>query len=188
MPLFRSFLLAALVTAALPAAIAQATQVIPLDTRGLVRSSNDIVIGEVIATRSYWNPEGTRILTDVSVRVSETLRGAEGTITLTQLGGEVDGAIYDVPGSPAFRRGEQALLFLWRDTRGRAQVNGMAQGKFDITRDAASGARTVQRPLPGLGFRDPRSLSALRAGERAPAVPLADMVTEVKRLITEGGR
>jgi hypothetical protein len=188
MPQLRSLLLAALVLAALPAALAHATQVVPLDTRGLVRSSHDIVIGDVVATRSFWNPERTRILTEVTVRVAETLKGAEGTVTLTQLGGEVDGAVYDVPGSPVFRRGEQALLFLWRDSRGRAQVNGLAQGKFDITRDANSGTRTVQRALPGLGFRDARSLAALRAGERAPAVPLSDMVTEVKRLVAEAGR
>ncbi len=189
MPPLRSPIFVALAALLLlPAAHALATQVVPLDTRGLVRSSHDIVIGDVLATRSYWNAERSRILTDVTVRVSESLKGAGGEVTLTQVGGEVDGAVYEVHGSPVFRRGERALLFLWRDSRGRAQVNGLGQGKFDITRDPASGALTVQRPLPGLRFRDARSLGALRAGERAPAVPLADLVAEVRRVLAEDGR
>jgi len=188
MPSLRPLLAAALLIPSLLPAPAAATQVVPLDTRGLVRSSSDIVIGEVIGKRSYWNAGRTRIFTDVIVRVGESLKGAGDTVTLTQLGGEVDGATLDVPGSPSFRRGEQALLFLWRDGRGRPQVNGLAQGKFEIARDPATGSRMVERRLPGLAFRDARTLRPLAAGERPAAVPLADLVGEVRRLLAEDGR
>jgi hypothetical protein len=160
-----------------------------MDTRALVQRSSDIVVGEVAATRSYWNEGHTRILTDVTVRVSESLKGASvPELVLTQAGGEADGYRYHVEGSAAFRPGEEALLFVWRDARGRPQINGLAQGKFDITRDG-SGRRTIQRALPELRVGDVRTLRALRAGETVPSVALDDMVAEVRRVLAgEGGR
>ena len=46
------------------------------------------------------------------------------------------------------------MLFVWRDTKGHAQVNGMAQGKFDIERDTATGTLMVQRNVPGFAVTD----------------------------------
>ncbi len=166
-----------------------ATQVVHFDTPGLVRGSSDIVIGRVEGTRSYWNDRHTKILTEVSVRVSESLKGVPpGELRLVQLGGEVDGMRYHVPGSPLFAPGEEALLFVWRDAAGRAQVNALAQGKFDIRRDPATGARLVQRPLPGLAIAEARTLRAAPAGRAAPGVPLEDLLSEIRRALAEDGR
>jgi len=177
----------AALAALLLAAVSAATTVIRMDTRALVLRSNDIVIGTVQGTRSYWDAGHTRILTDVTVQVRESLKGvAAGPVVLTQLGGELDGMRYHIEGSPHFARGEEALLFLWRDPQGRAQVNGLAQGKFDIGVDA-KGARTVQRSGPGLGFKDVRTLDALPEG--APArVGLDELKREIARIMKEGGR
>lgn len=183
-------MLLVLLVTGLAASPAGATQMRHLDTRALVRGSSDIVVGTVDAVRSYWNAEHTRILTDVTVRVGESLKGAPGaTLTLTQVGGEVDGMRYDIEGSPRFTAGEEALLFVWRDARGRAQVNGLAQGKFDIRRDPATGAAHVQRSLPGFGVRDVRTLSLVPAGEEAPgSLRLEDIRREIQRALTEAGR
>src|SRR5262245_31561662 len=87
-----------------------ATTLQHVDTRDLTLGSSDIVIGFVESSRSYWNEKHTRILTDVTVRVERALKGAVGQrLTLTQLGGVVDGARYSIPGCPAFRDGEEAL-------------------------------------------------------------------------------
>jgi hypothetical protein len=168
---------------------AHATQVRHLDTRALAIESSDIVVGRIAATRSYWNDTHTKILTDVSVEIAESVKGAgPGTLVLTQLGGEVDGVRYTIPGCPAFRAGEEALLFVWRDPRGRAQVNGLAQGKFEITRDPATGARSVQRAMPGLAVRDARTLKLVPATETAPRIPLDELLNEVRRSLEEAGR
>jgi hypothetical protein len=184
------FAVLALLLAGLVAPPAGATQMRHLDTRGLVRGSNDIVIGTVESTRSYWDPAHTHILTDVTVRVSESLKGAAATtLTLTQIGGEVDGLRYDIEGSPRFSAGEEALLFVWRDARGRAQVNALAQGKFDIRRDPATGVARVQRSLPGFGVRDVRTLALVPAGETAPgSLLLDDIRREIQRALAEAGR
>lgn len=185
----RFTLLLAVLVPCLAAGPAAATRVIHLDTKSLVHESSDIVIGQVEGTRAHWNERHTKIVTDVDVRVTQTLKGSPATrVTLTQLGGDIDGMRYEVPGSPVFTSGEEALLFLWRDTRGRAQVNGLAQGKFDIRRDPATGERLVQRALPGLAINDTRNLGPVRAGAAAPRVTLNAMVGEIQRALAEGGR
>lgn len=172
-------------TLALPAF---ATEVTHVDLRELTLGSSDIVIGRVEGARSRWNEAHTKIVTDVTVRVSERLKGAgSDRLTLVQLGGVVGNMRYTVPGSPAFTPGEESLLFVWRDSGGRAQVNALAQGKFDIQVDAA-GRRTVQRRIAGVGAQDVRSLRLVRPGVEAPALPLDEMVREIRRTIEEGGR
>jgi hypothetical protein len=168
---------------------AHSTTVYHLDTPALVRGSTGIVIGTVQGTQSHWNESRTAIVTDVTVSVSDVLKGdATSTVTLTQPGGEVDGMRYEIPGSPAFRANEEVLLFLWEDSHGRAQVNGLAQGKFELRTDPASGERVLSRQLPGLAFRDVRSLARVSAGEAASPVPLRLMLREIHRTLEEDGR
>lgn len=171
---------------ALLAMPARATSLRHLDVRDLTLESNDIVIGVVESSRSYWNEAKTRILTDVDLRVTRSLKGASGHLTLTQLGGEVDGARYTVPGCPAFQAGEEALFFVWRDAGGRAQVNGLAQGKFDIRRDPVTDVRTVQRVTPGFAVRDLRALRAARPGEQPADLRLDDLIAEIQRVLADG--
>ena len=181
----RLLVLAALL--AFSASPAPATTVVPMDTRALVTRSHDIVIGEVTAVRSRWNDDRTRIVTDVTLRVSESLRGSAGTeLVLTQIGGELDGMRYTVEGGPRFSPGEETLVFTWRDAQGRPQVSGLSQGKFDIRRDAATGARTLTRALPGLTSRDPILMRA--SGEGRRKLGLDEMVREIRRVLAEGGR
>ena len=152
------------------ASVAGASQVVHLDTRGLTHESSDIVIGKVGEQRAHWNAAHTMIVTDVTILVDQALKGGvAGTLTLTQVGGEVEGMRYDVEGSPRFTTGEDVLIFVWRDAQGRPQVDGLGQGKFEIRRDPATGERSVQRSLPGLGVGDARSLRAQPTGGRGNA-------------------
>ncbi|MGH7740423.1 MAG: hypothetical protein ACRENS_00210 [Candidatus Eiseniibacteriota bacterium] len=171
------------------AAVAGASQVIHLDTRGLTRESSDIVIGRVGDQHAHWNSAHTMIVTDVTIVVDQSLKGGPGTsLTLTQVGGEVDGMRYSVEGSPRFTSGEEVLVFAWRDALGRPQVDGLAQGKFEIRRDAATGARTVQRSPAGLEVGDARSLRVQPAGGGVTRVPLDDLVREIRAAMAEAGR
>ena len=167
---------------------ANATQMEHLDTRALTLGSADIVIGQVESVQPRWNASHSKILTDVTVRVSRALKGgATDRILLTELGGEIGAMRYTVPGCPVFAPGEEALLFVWRDARGQAQVNGLAQGKFDIRRDPATGQATVQRSVPGLAVGNPRLLRLVPQGRSAPRIALDDMVREIQQVLAEGG-
>ena len=68
---------------------AHATQLVHLDTPALTRGSSDIVIGRVEAVTPRWNANRTKILTDVSFRVSSSLKGERERMVLTQPGGTV---------------------------------------------------------------------------------------------------
>jgi hypothetical protein len=183
------FALAIALAALIAPSIANATQVMHLDTRGLTRESSDIVIGTVGEQQAHWNDAHTMIVTEVTIHVSQSLKGvATPDLQLTQIGGEVDGMRYSVPGSPSFRTGEEVLIFAWRDRTGRPQVDGLSQGKFEIQRDPASGARVVQRAAPGLGIRDAKSLEAVPTGRRAPRLKLDTLVREIQGALQEDGR
>lgn len=174
--------------AGLSAPPARATQVVHLDTRALTLGSSDIVIGQVEAVTPRWNAARTKILTEVTLRVSRTLKGERERIVLTQLGGTLGDVRTTVPGCPSFAVGEEALLFVWRDARGRAQVNGLAQGKFDIRRDPATGERVVQRSAPGMAVREVRRLGLVRPDEPPTPLRLDDLVREIERTLAEQDR
>jgi len=168
----------------------QATTVRHLDTRALARGSHEIVIGQVERVASRWEAGRTRIVTDVTIRVTRPLKGVPvERLTLTQLGGEVDGVRVTVHASPVFTPGEEALVFVWRDPRGRAQVNGLAPGKFEIRTDARTGRRYVRRSAPGFAVRDARTLARAGRGERPLEIGLETLVREIERALgEEGGR
>ncbi|MEQ1831712.1 MAG: hypothetical protein ABL977_01570 [Candidatus Eisenbacteria bacterium] len=187
MSLLRRLLCPAVLLVAMLAVPAHATRLLLLDTPTLAQRSQDIVVGRVLSTRSYWDDRHTRIFTEVVVSVDETLKGstdANGTLTLTQLGGRVDGARYDVPGSPRFVNGEEALLFVYRGPTGRAQVNGMAQGKFDIITDAESGEKLVQRTLPGLAVKDLHTMALAPGDAPARRFRLSELRAEIQSALT----
>ncbi len=169
--------------------LSHATTMRHLATRDLVVESSEVVIAEVEGTRSYWNAARTRILTDVTLHVTRAIKGAPGErLTLTQMGGEVDGVRVTVHGSPVFHAGEEALVFVWRDRQGRAQVNGLAQGKFAIRRDPATGERVLER-APGFAPRDAKTLSATTEGRPGSPLSLAALVREIERVMAkEAGR
>jgi hypothetical protein len=189
MPTPRFLILAGVLALALSATPASPSQVLHQTLRDLTLGSSDVVIGRVEEMSTRWNESHTKIVTDVTVSVSESLKGTPGErLVLTQLGGDLDGFRYAVPGSPLFRPGEEALLFVWRDAKGRAQVNGLAQGKFDIRTDAATGARSVQRAVEGLQVRDVRALAQVRPGEAVPVFGLDELKREIRTILAEGGR
>jgi hypothetical protein len=176
---------AALALALTIAGEATATTLVRQDVAGLVRGSSDIVVGRVGAMTSRWDEYHQHIVTDVTFNVSESLRGERRKLTLTQLGGEVDGIRVTIAASPTFQTGEEALLFVWRDAKGRAQVNGLGQGKFDVRRDPRTSERLLSRPLPGLEIGELRSLRPLRQGEAQPRVTLDQMMSEIRRVIVD---
>lgn len=166
----------------------EATTLRQFDTRALTVNSDAVIIGQVTAVRSEWTADHRRIVTRVTVRVSETLKGGPtGLLEVVQLGGELDGVKVTVAGCPAYRTGEEALFFLSGRTSTRMQVTGLAQGKFDLRRDPATGRLSVQRTTPGFRTNDARSLRAAPADEAA-ALSLDDLLDEVRKYVGEERR
>jgi hypothetical protein len=119
------------------------------------RTSQAVVRGVVERTRSRW--AGSRIVTEVTVRVTGTWKGQpDDRLILLVPGGTVGDLAQTVDAAPTFEDGEEVVVFAGR--RGRTwRVNGLALGKYRVEGGVATpgtgGARFERR--------------ALAAGERA---------------------
>jgi hypothetical protein len=121
-----------------------------LTARDLVSESEIVVVGQVSSIRSEWSEDRSYIFTQVTIAVEEYLKGdrSDQSITLRQLGGEIDdiGEIYSH--TARFQAEEEVLVFLRRDQRGTLQIAGGEQGKFKITRNIQTGQRMVEGNVP----------------------------------------
>jgi hypothetical protein len=102
----------------------------------LARGADAIVVGSIAESHSKW--VGGRIVSDVTVHVRDSVKGgASNAIVVRVAGGSIDGVGMRVVGMPAFRRGDQSVLFLKRapfaaDSSYRPW--GGPQAKLDIER------------------------------------------------------
>ncbi len=133
-----------------------------------------------------------RIVTDVTVRIDESLYGTTGsgpvragdTLVVTRLGGVLDGVGLRVEGEPGFVRGSEQLVFL-SEMHGVLRPTGMSQGVFPIERDAA-GHELAMPNGAGLALVAPGG-PALTPASPALAAPRAVdvLLDEVRALISE---
>jgi len=173
----------------LPAAFAAAATVIELGERELVARAQAIVIGEVIGASSRYR--GDYIVTDFTVRLERTaLKGdlAGGQImTLTELGGEVDGLGMQVSGVPQYRIGERVAVFADARSDGSYRTLGLWQGKFRIAGAEVVGELEAQSEELGSELTGDASVMLASDGAaRFPArMALEDFVRRVETLVLE---
>lgn len=133
------------------ASAAQATTAVALNNQALTSTADVIAIGRVVDSRSVW--EGRILVTQVTVRIEETLKGGAGETIVVTLPGGID-ANRRIPvamtyaGAPTLQPGERTFLFLDRDDENadRLTVVGFSQGKFSIAVEP-SGTEIVERDL-----------------------------------------
>jgi hypothetical protein len=139
-----------------------------ISTEALTDEAESVVLGEVERVESRWDGRG-RIVTDVWIRVDETLKNGVGpSVVLTHPGGTVGDVGMRVSDTPSFQPGERVLCFVHgADASGARRLVGDAQGKYRIGADGwarksefavGPGAERVDWALP---------LDALRAKVRA---------------------
>lgn len=129
------------------AGAAAATQVEYRSPRDLGREATLVVEGTVASSRSYWNASGTKILTETTISVSATHKGApRSSVRVVQLGGVVGNVRQTVAGALSWRPGEEVVLFLEAMPGGGQRVSGFSQGKFRVERDPDTGRAFIQSP------------------------------------------
>ena len=154
----------------------------------LSRTSTAIVLGKTQQSRSFWNDDRSQILTEITLRVEQTLKG--GTVTETVItvpGGRVGNAMYEVSDMPVFAEGEEVLVFLWDHPSGIRLVTGGTQGKLEIMDDPITGEKRLQN-LPRT--RDEAQLlgksgSVLTAEEPARGTPLDDVLLQIRSYVND---
>ncbi len=162
---------------------ARATSMLYQDLSALTQSSDAVVHGTVKKTESRWSGDHQRIVTEVSIDVSEFIKGRGAkTVVVLQPGGEVGGIGQKISGLASFAEGEEVVLFLERQGAQKYRVAGMAQGKYRVERSSdktaafavpeSTGDAMVIDPQtrePVQVDRQPMDLAALKAKVRVAA-------------------
>jgi len=161
---------------------------IPLTLDRMSVDARAVVVGECVSATSRLvdpaaGPRGG-IVTDIVVRVDETVAGTSGgTFTITQPGGEVDGVGLFVTEVPAFVRGGRYVVFLGAN----GQVVGGTQGalRLDGNNIAASGESlsSVKRRVRA-ETGTPMSLAEVIAETIVPRVAAAASEADIAPLAT----
>lgn len=163
---------------------AGATSLLYRDVPGLTRDADLIVRGKVLRQESRWTGDKRRIVTDVEVEVTETLKGNERPrILIRQPGGVVGDIGQKVSAVATFSRGEEVIVFLERRPDDSFVVSGMAQGKYRIER-SSDGRSVFALPDPAAGdarIVDPMTRQEVHAERRTYA--LDELRSEIRRSI-----
>lgn len=177
--------IAALVGTAMPLS---ATTLIRAGLEDLTAANRTVVVGEVLETHSYWNADGTFILTDVRIAPMEFLKGERrrGELTVTLLGGSVGDLTTLIVGGAELVPGRPYVLFLNRESlpgvKGVLTVRDHSQGVFDIV-NTADGLRAVSQARTAL-LPDSRGVSEPPGG--AKGLQLKVMMDSIRSLAGVG--
>lgn len=187
MRLSRSLGSAAVFSMAMVVAVsASATTLIRQGLEDLVANDRTIVIGEVVDTHSYWNAEGTFILTDVRVAVQELLKGESQIpeLTLTIMGGSVGDLTTLIVGGAELVPGRAYLLFLDQldlpGAKGVRTVRYHSQGVFEIE-NTDDGPRAISQASRMDLVPDKRGLREAPGGR--DGIPLRQVKQTIRGLI-----
>ncbi|MGA9524220.1 MAG: hypothetical protein WBV82_22390 [Myxococcaceae bacterium] len=164
---------------------AQATTLVHRDVPALTRDADTIVVGRVVKSESRWTADRRRIVTDVTVEVGESLKGAPGkTVVIRQPGGRVGDIGQRVDGVASFKQGEEVVVFLEQRPDRSFMLSGMSQGKFRVERSwDGKDVLAVPEPTGGARTVDPVTGKELEV-ERKP-MPLLDLEDEVRRTLAQ---
>ena len=139
--------LALLLAIALPAS---ASVMIALDLPTLVRRASHVLVVRVESQHARWDARG-RIVTDVSLRVEESMKGAAQPgelLVLERFGGAIGELGMRIEGEPLFEDGTCVLLFAVPSVANPAHLRplGMAQGVMPIRAHAAANGDDLVLP------------------------------------------
>lgn len=169
---------------------ARASTVRGLSLEELTHKADLIVVGVAEESQSRRHIDGKLIVTDVSLRVEQVLKGkakVHDTVVVTLLGGTLDGIGLSVPGEASLPQGKQALVFLQHAPRSHdLRIVGMAQGALPMQ---AQGGTLMVLPPDGTGGLVERGSDG--ALHPAPAAllqpePAVSMLDRVRKLVAAG--
>jgi len=181
----------ALATAMLAAAPAAASITTALPLTELVGRADLVFVAVVVRQQARWD-ERRRIVTDVTLRVEECVKGSAAPgdeLVLRRLGGVIGDLGMRVEGEPSFADGQRAVLFAQQSPVGpHLRAVGMSQGVMPVEDDGAG--RAVVLP-GGAGLSLVRRLpdgQIVRApGAIMRATPLEDLLGRVRRVVEQAG-
>jgi hypothetical protein len=156
----------------------------PLSLADLTRKAEVVVQARVLSQQSGRDEAGV-IFTQIELRVIEVWKGQveSDPLIVVHGGGRVGRLETVVSGQVRYETGEEVVAFLVRNTRGQAVTLGLAQGKFNVTRESSATDPTVHNLFHG-------TLPAKSGGtiEAASAHGARLTLAELKRRVKGGAQ
>ncbi len=182
--LFTAFLVSGLV---LMAAFtpAGATTMRRMDLPEVVTRANRVVHAVAVEERVYWDHGHGRIFTDTTFEVLEDIKGlGSPRVTVTMLGGNLDGWDMRIEGTPIFRQGEEVILFTSPRPGGSNNLVGFSQGLMRIVEDPETGHKLARSFMPtGVSYIDKVGGQPAEVRRNLREAPLDEMKDEIRHLV-----
>lgn len=162
----RTFLpLLPLLASLAPFSALRATTLQRLSLDQLAAGSDAVARVNFSGAESHW--ENGTIWTVTTLRVVETMKGnLPAEISVRLPGGRAGHFTATVEGTPRFRPGDDAIVFLNNSPAGGFTVAGWEQGTFRISRDPRTGEQTVTQDSSAFAVFDPATRSFRTDGIR----------------------
>lgn len=160
----------ALIAICLVSLSVHATIMVPLPVEDLSQRAELILHGTVQSKACLKDADGN-IITRISFKVSEVWKGnlTTNTFTIIHGGGTVDGLTTVVAGQAEYQIGEEVVVFLRLNERGEGVSIGLAQGKFRVWKNDATGEKFTHNLFHGKPKEaEDSSHAALRAAAGKP--------------------
>lgn len=155
------------------ASAAHATMAVRLELDKLVDESALVLLATIDSKEARWDDGRAGIWTHHEITVNETLKGEhKNSREFATRGGVVGDRGQHVAGAGNFGKGEQYVLFLWRDDAGRYRLVGMVQGAFRVSE--SDGVKRARNSFAGLTVVDPETLKPV-ADRRSHDYELEDL-------------
>lgn len=174
---------------------AGATTLVRAGLEDLAAANATILVGEVLEVSSYWNPEGTFILSDVRIAPLEVLKGRApgrqqgGELEVTVMGGTVGDLTTLIVGGAELVPGRSYVLFLDREDLPGAPnaftVRDHVQGVFELVATGGE-VRAVSQAVGHPLVPDVFGRSEPPGGARG--IPLTTLVRSLREMAVAGGR
>ena len=129
-------------------AAAHATSVRPPIFDELVGDSELIFRGRVTEVQTGWEGEATQrhIVTCVTFQVDRTLKGtAPAALTLTFMGGQIDGHRLEIVGQPRFAVGERGVYFVENRGGRLCPLVRLRHGRYRVVADEKTATERIAR-------------------------------------------
>ncbi len=159
-------------------AVADATTMLFLSREELTLRSDLVArvrVGKVVTAESE---DGRSIVTRTELVVTQWLKGkTEGAVVVQQIGGSYGGKTQKILGDGALRSGEDAVVFLRRDEKGKIYLTALSQSVWHV-----SDKGIAKRDLEGATFMRYDGKKAVPVAPSESPEPVEALMTDIVRL------
>ncbi len=154
----------------------QAVLMKSLPIEELSQKADLVVLGTVLSKSCHRDDSG-RIYTKVQLRVDEVWKGSVATnsFTIVHGGGTVGNRRVEVSGQAEYQVGEEVVTFLRLNQRGEGVTIGLAQGKFCVGADPATGEKFAHNIFHGVTDK-----ATTHEGKKSGLLALKDLAQRAK--------